>query len=259
MARRRDAVHRPGSYAAARTVATNCCLRLSVSAAFCGATLMQTLDTESVAAPPRCCPPAPVQFSVYEVVALTALVTCVPLLGKVTAPAIAGGARVGIVGPKPGRRIAGRRPRTDTRSAWPWESHSLYAGARGAAGTDAAQRIGCGRAQSYVLCVPLAVSVPLPSARTRSESTAPLESTETEPLPDPRPPRRAPHWQHCAGRGNQHHRCRHRRRGASCTGTYQRINRRRGDRARSSACRSARAYRSNHRRQCKNRRRWNSR
>lgn len=44
---------------------------------------MLTLDTVSVADATELLPPAPVQLNVYEVVALTALVTCVPLLGKV--------------------------------------------------------------------------------------------------------------------------------------------------------------------------------
>jgi hypothetical protein len=43
---------------------------------------MLTLDTVSVADATALFPPAPVQLNEYEVVALTALVTCVPLLGK---------------------------------------------------------------------------------------------------------------------------------------------------------------------------------
>src|ERR1700733_2531667 len=64
------------------TVAVNCCVRLSVSAAFCGARAMLTFDTVSVADATVLAPPAPVQVNEYEVVALTEFVSCVPLLGK---------------------------------------------------------------------------------------------------------------------------------------------------------------------------------
>jgi hypothetical protein len=65
------------------TVALNCCVRLRVSAAFCGATAMMTLDTVSVAEATELAPPGPVQIKEYDVVALTGLVGCEPLPGTV--------------------------------------------------------------------------------------------------------------------------------------------------------------------------------
>jgi hypothetical protein len=65
------------------TVAVNCWVRVSVSVAFCGARLMLTLDTVSVADATALAPPGPLQLNVYVVVVLTRLVSCVPLFGKV--------------------------------------------------------------------------------------------------------------------------------------------------------------------------------
>lgn len=65
------------------TVAVNCCVRLSVSAALFGARAMLTFDTVSVADATALVPPAPVQSNEYEVEALTGFVSCVPLPPKV--------------------------------------------------------------------------------------------------------------------------------------------------------------------------------
>ena len=45
------------------TVAVNCWVRFSVNAAFCGARLMLTVDTVSVADATALVPPAPVQLN----------------------------------------------------------------------------------------------------------------------------------------------------------------------------------------------------